>query len=104
MENPNGMLKWFLGKLAFIFEPWEFGDMYTKKTCLWGMFKEPYIQNHIKPQSKKFDSLLMPELEEIRSKELQSIGTLIFRDTKIRQQLRSITPSGFAQAFYKANA
>jgi hypothetical protein len=42
LENPNrGMLKWFLGKPAFVFQPYEFGDDYKKETALWGMFNEP---------------------------------------------------------------
>lgn len=30
-------------------------------------------------------------------------GTLIFKNPKTRQELRSITPQGFAKAFFKAN-
>ena len=31
LENPNGMLKFFLGKPVFIFDPWEFGDEYRRR-------------------------------------------------------------------------
>ena len=31
LENPRGMLEWFLGKPVYTFQPWEFGDMYKKK-------------------------------------------------------------------------
>ena len=42
LENPSrGLLKNFIGKPAFIFNPYEFGDMYKKETALWGNFKEP---------------------------------------------------------------
>jgi len=41
LENPNGMLKYFLGKPAFEFNPYEFGDGYKKRTMLWGWFNEP---------------------------------------------------------------
>lgn len=36
LENPaSGYLKRFLGKPTMIFEPYEFGDAYSKKTALW---------------------------------------------------------------------
>jgi len=42
LENPYfGFLKNFLGKPAFVFDPWEFGDGYQKRTALWGYFNEP---------------------------------------------------------------
>lgn len=50
LENPaSGYLKRFLGKPAMIFEPYEFGDPYTKRTALWGEFKEPK-KNIVKPR------------------------------------------------------
>ena len=97
LENPNGHLKFFLGKPAFVFNPYEFGDIYSKKTNLWGWFNEPK-KTHDKTSrilNKKFDKLSMQEI--------RSIGDNIFRDKSKRQELRSITPSGFANAFFKAN-
>ena len=97
LENPNGHLKFFLGKPALIFDPYEYGDMYSKKTHVWGWFNEP-IKTHGKEArilKNKFDKLSM--------KEIKSIGDNIFRDKNTRQELRSITPKGFAEAFYKAN-
>ena len=42
LENPYyGMLRWFLGKPAYEFDPWEFGDAYKKRTALWGHFLLP---------------------------------------------------------------
>ena len=41
LENPNGYLKRFLGKPALDFHPCDYGDPYTKRTLLWGMFSEP---------------------------------------------------------------
>ena len=46
LENPYyGRLKWFLGHPTFIFDPWEFGDAYKKRTALWGNFNLP-IKTH----------------------------------------------------------
>lgn len=97
LENPNGHLKYFLGSPVVQFNPYEFGDIYSKKTHLWGWFNKP-IKTHgdeTRTLNKKFDKLSMQEIK--------SIGDNIFRDRAKRQELRSITPQGFAQAFFKAN-
>lgn len=97
LENPNGHLKYFLGKPSFQFDPYEFGDIYSKKTHLWGWFNEP-VKTHDKVArklNKKFDYLSMEEIK--------SISDNIWKNTKTRQELRSITPQGFANAFFKAN-
>lgn len=116
MENPfYGRLKWFLGNPNFIFDPWEFGDAYKKRTALWGYFKQPLkthklitdvmtkeqIELH-KTNSQslpKFDSLLMPALKELKGVN----NSDYWKQTKLRQTLRAITPKGFAEAFYKEN-
>ena len=42
LENPaSGSLKKFIGKPVFVYQPWEFGSPWTKKTGLWGEFKIP---------------------------------------------------------------
>ena len=41
LENPNSYLKYFLGKPAFIYEPYEFGEDKKKPTALWGYFNAP---------------------------------------------------------------
>jgi len=99
LENPYGMLNWFLGYPTFTFQPYEFGDGYSKKTCLWGRFNVPKkLEKFERKYNKKFDKLLMSELREIRS-----IGDLVFANPKTRQELRGITPPKFAQAFFEAN-
>ena len=108
LENPwYGRLKWFLGNPKFTFNPWEFGDAYKKKTALWGYFNEP-IKTHKEisqvltdEQIKKHktNSQQLPKFDYIRSKDIhpEQFGKLD------RQARRSITPQGFALAFYKAN-
>jgi hypothetical protein len=90
LENPNGWLKFFLGKPAFEFNPYDFGDNYKKKTHLWGWFNEPK-KNPIECDMPKFDKM--------KSKDIHSdqYGKLT------RQERRAITPQGFANAFYEAN-
>jgi hypothetical protein len=41
LENPVGRLVHYLGKPVMYFHPYEYGDPYQKKTCLWGMFNRP---------------------------------------------------------------
>jgi site-specific DNA-cytosine methylase len=84
LENPNGLLKYFLGKPAFEFDPWEFGDNYKKRTHLWGWFNEPKKTVFVEPKLPKFGS---------------------DKDIKFRfdKEAKSITPRGFAEAFYEAN-
>ena len=90
LENPNGMLKYFLGKPAFEFNPYEFGDGYKKRTMLWGWFNEPR-KTPIKSSKPKFDKLKTREIAP------EMFGKLT------RQERRAITPKGFAEAFFRAN-
>jgi len=115
LENPwYGRLKWFLGKPNFVFSPWEFGDAYKKRTAIWGYFNEPIktvtdvrsvmteeqIEKH-KTNSQELPSMAryMPKFDKMASKDIhpEAFGKLT------RQARRSITPQGFALAFYKAN-
>lgn len=41
LENPIGRLKDYLGPPNWRFDPWMFGDPYTKRTWLWGEFTPP---------------------------------------------------------------
>ena len=106
LENPySGYLKRFLGKPALVFDPYEYGDPYTKKTAIWGEFKEPR-KNIVKPREYKhncgardFVSCVehFADLKQIPDGYLEKTGL-----TK-RTVLRSMTPLGFAKAFYEAN-
>jgi hypothetical protein len=93
LENPNGMLKYFLGKPVFEFSPYDFGDQYKKRTHLWGWFNDP--QKATSPETKK----QMPKFDHMKTKDIhpEYYGKLT------RQERRAITPQGFAKAFFKAN-
>lgn len=87
IENPVGRMRKLLGDPDFKFDPYDFGDPYTKRTYLWGHFNSP-VKSPVKP---------------IRSNSqgswIQSLGGKSDRTKK----LRSITPQGFAKAFMGAN-
>lgn len=91
VENPVGRLKKLrydvLGEPRLLFHPCDYGDPYTKKTLVWGNFNEP-LKNPVKPYRSC-----------TQGSWLQKLGGSSER-TKL---LRSITPPGFAQAFFEAN-
>jgi len=105
LENPyHGFLKKFLSKPAFIFDPWEFGDGYQKKTALWGHFNEPKkhpipMTPEAKAKAKTNSYLHTIKFDYMKSKDIhpEAFGKMD------RQARRSITPQGFAQAFFKSN-
>jgi hypothetical protein len=108
LENPwYGRLKWFLGHPPFIFSPWEFGDAYKKKTAIWGYFNFP-VKTHKEIaevltseqiEKHKTNSQILPKFDYMRSKDIhpEHFGKWD------RTTRRSITPGGFAKAFYTVN-
>lgn len=98
LENPAGHLQRFLGRPPLSFQPYDFGDNYSKKTFIWGFFNEP----------KKSPITLSQEeivMSRRNTRKLPSIPESYTRDLKMKsvQIRRSITPAGFANAFFKAN-
>lgn len=105
LENPMGYLYNFLGQPAYYFQPWQFGETgftATKRTAIWGYFKEPkktvsnrlipYINPHTSNRMKKLS--LFPLIEPKK----ENLGWY-----KASAAERAVTPQGFAKAFYEAN-
>lgn len=90
LENPNAMLKWFLGKPAMTYCPSEYGENYQKKTCLWGLFNEP---------KRLGDKKSLTKFDYMKSKDIhpEHFGRLN------RTDRRSLCSQKFAQAFFEAN-
>ena len=82
LENPVGTLTRWLGPPVMYFHPCQYGDPYTKKTALWGRFT-PLHKRPVEPVEKS-PIHYAPE----------NPGCAAFR---------SVTPSGFASAFFEAN-
>lgn len=84
IENPVGRLSTCWRKPDYTFDPCDYGDPYTKKTCLWtgGMFRMP-DKTPVEPVLGSKMHYLPP--------------------SKNRARLRSETPMGFANAVYNAN-
>ena len=84
LENPVGRLKHWIGPAKMYFNPCDYGDPYTKKTGLWGHFSPPTMH--------KVEATL-------GNSPITGLGGKSERT----KELRSITPPGFAQAFFEAN-
>jgi hypothetical protein len=86
IENPVGVLSSHVRKPDHIFQPWHYGDLESKATCLWtgGGFVMP-----------------TPIVTEKPAGVLQSCWRMPPSDD--RGDLRSVTPEGFAQAVFESN-
>lgn len=106
LENPVGRLPRLvpsLGKPKLIFDPCDYGgwlkpgershdlapcrDAYTKRTCLWGEFN-------------------LPEKRPVKPRRACKQGSWLQRlgsKSEATKTARSITPLGFARAFFEAN-
>lgn len=93
LENPKARLRWFLGKPPLTFNPFDYGDRYRKPTDLWGLFNE----------LKKTPVRLKKEELERMGNNSRRLPILEGMSKGDRQARRSITPQGFAKAFYEAN-
>lgn len=84
LENPVGWLRDYLGPPIMYFNPCDYGDPWTKKTCLWGKFNIPKKTPVEPTQGSKIHLSYGGRSEKTKT-------------------IRSITPLGFAKAFYEAN-
>lgn len=85
-ENPVGTIPAHHRKPDYYFHPWFWGDLYTKKTCLW-----------------TGNGFVMPQADYIT----RPVGTeqkiWVMAPSDDRQNKRSETPAGFARAIFEAN-
>lgn len=107
LENPHtGYLKRFLGKPALVFDPCDYGDPYTKKTALWGEFNNPKY-NRVEPNKTKIHKTGKTDyatcVEHLAKDKIIPEGYKEKTKYPKRKILRSMTPQGFATAFFTAN-
>ena len=108
IENPIGYLKDYLGKPEFTFQPWEFGDPWTKRTCIWGKFNNPEKLYSNWEDVPKLDLYTRPNRGKpnyayLHKSAVKCIPQLSGYNPKTDAEFRAITPPGFAQEFFKAN-
>jgi hypothetical protein len=110
LENPaTGRLKEFLGKPQFTYQPWHYGDPWTKLTALWGKFNVPtklYTRWDTVPKNDKLyirhgrPKPSMAFLHKSAIKHIPAFNGITVQDD---MSFRSLCPQGFAKAFYGAN-
>ena len=113
LENPaTGKLRTILGEPKYIYQPWWFGSPWTKKTALWGNFKNPkriYFnwsdvpkndKLYIKPGRKK------PSVVHLHKSAIEHITEFLpFRNfVNTDADFRSLCSQCFAHEFFKANS
>lgn len=110
LENPRGHLRKFLGNPKLTFQPWEYGDPWTKATDICGNFNIP-----VKKYSKYEDVPNKLNLYTRKSRNKPNFAFLhksAFKDIPQLQwhhqpetdaELRAMTPLAFAWSFYEAN-
>jgi len=112
IENPaNGRLKEFLGKPRMIYQPWQYGSPWTKKTALWGNFNIPeplYERWEDVPKNEKLyvrPSRPKPALAFLHKSAVNLIPEFEWAKEHIKcdADIRSMCSQGFAEEFYKAN-
>lgn len=81
LENPVGKLRRYIGPPTMTFQPCDYGDPYTKRTLLWGDFNTALPRTPVAPTE----------------------GSKMHRMSSSWTNQRSVTPTGFARAFYRAN-
>jgi hypothetical protein len=96
LENPVGTLRRWLGPPAMYFDPCDYGDPYTKRTCLWGNFTVP--------GSLFTTTRAVPPSEGSKMHRLPGASRHDRPEAAARKRAaRSATPIGFAKAFFEAN-
>ena len=108
LENPRGYLRDFLGKPPFTFQPWEFGDPWTKATDIWGTYSipkkiytrwedVPKLDLYTRPNRGK------PNFAYLHKSAWLNIPQLSYHKPLTDAEFRAMTPPGFAHSFYESN-
>ena len=108
MENPRGYLRKYMGKPRLTFQPWWYGDPWTKATDIWGNFNIP------KKEYDKWDDVPKlplytrpnrgkPNFAFLHKSAWKDIPQLSFHEPTTDAEFRAMTPPGFARAFFEAN-
>lgn len=109
LENPVGHLRDYLGPSQLTFQPWEYGDPWTKRTDIWGQFNVPVklysdwndvpnkLNLYTRPGRGK------PNFAYLHKSAQTEIPQLAFAHPMTDADFRAITPPAFAKAFFEAN-
>lgn len=112
IENPaNGRLKETLGKPTAIYQPWQYGSSWTKKTALWGNFVMPKpLFNNFKDVPNKYDLYVRPGRGKPALAFMHKSAIHLIPEfeqfklfIKCDADFRSLCSQGFAKSFYEVN-
>lgn len=111
IENPaTGRLKEFLGAPKLVYQPYEYGSPWTKKTALWGNFNTPaklYTWDTVEKNDKLYvrPNRGKPSLAFLHKSAIYDIPEFLkFADfVNDDMSLRSLCPQSFAEQFFNAN-
>lgn len=96
LENPVGRIEKLIPHLKgfrkLLFNPCDYGDPYTKKTILWGVFNHNLKKTPVEPV-----------MYERGGKKGSYMWANLGGKSERTKSLRSATPKGFAKAFFEAN-
>lgn len=110
LENPRGHLRSFLGEPKLTFQPWEYGDPWTKATDIWGEFNAPQklysawedVPGKLPLYQRKGRG--KPNFAFLHKSAWKDIPQLAWHGQPgTDAEFRAMTPPGFAWAFYEAN-
>ena len=103
LENPVGRLKQYIGQWKYTFQPYEYGDPWTKRTCIWGNHNVPE-KNPVEPVGLWTGGTPSGRLGICDHPEyLPPDWVHKLPPTPDRAARRSVTPPGFAKAFFLSN-
>jgi len=109
IENPVGLLRFFLWKPNYTFQPWEFGDGWCKRTLLWGKFNNPIKKVKRWEDCPKIEGLYIrpgrgkPSIAFNHKNHARFIRQFDGYEITDDAMFRAITPPGFAKAFFNSN-
>jgi hypothetical protein len=108
LENPAGRLANCLGAPKFVFQPWQFGDAWTKRTYIWGRFNAPVATCERYEDASALPLYKRPGRDKVNlvwlhRSAIKNIPQLAGFEPKSDAAFRAITPPGFARAFFEAN-
>ena len=108
LENPRGYLRKYLGTPKLHFQPWFYGDAWTKATDIWGNFNVPERKFKKWEDVPKLDLYIRPNrgkpsLAYLHKSAWSKIPQMQFHKPETDAEFRAMTPPNFAKEFFKVN-
>lgn len=108
MENPRGYLRKYLGQPELSFQPWWYGDPWTKQTDIWGNFNVPERKYYKWEDVPKLNLYIRPNRDKpnfayLHKSAWNNIPQLSFYKPTTDAEFRAMTPPAFAKAFFETN-